>query len=173
MKITLKTEEVLNKQVNAELWSAYMYLSMSAWFKEKGLKGFANWMYVQYQEEITHAIKIYNFVLDRQGSIKLKPIEAVPTDWSDIQNVMEETYKHECKVTALIYNCLDVAEDEKDRATVSMLQWFVDEQKEEEANADEIINQLKLIGNDGQAIYHLDKELAARVFVDSTLTPAP
>jgi len=170
MKINAKVEEVLNHQVNAEFWSAYMYLSMSSWFEEKGLKGFAHWMYVQYQEENTHALKIYHFVLDRQGTITLQPIQAVPTDWSDILNVMEETYKHECKVTAMIYNCIEVAEAEKDRATVSMLQWFVDEQIEEETNADEIIHQPKLIGNDGQAIYHLDKELAARVFVDSTLT---
>jgi ferritin len=82
---------------------------------------------------------------------------------------MEESYKHECKVTAMIYNCLEVAENEKDRATVSMLQWFVDEQIEEETNVDDIINQLKLIGKDGQAIYHLDKQLATRIFVDPTL----
>jgi ferritin len=173
MKINAKVEEVLNNQVHAEFWSAYLYLSMSAWFQKKGLKGFAHWMYIQYQEEITHAIKLYNFVLDRQGSIKLQPIEAVPSEWASIPKVFEESYGHECKVTAMIYNCLDVAEAEKDRATASMLQWFVDEQKEEEANADDILNQLKLIGEDGQGIYHLDKELAARIFVDSTLTTAP
>ena len=172
MKINAKVEGVLNHQVNAEFWSAYMYLSMSAWFEEKGLKGFANWMHVQFQEELTHALKIFNFVLGRQGTIKLQPIEAVPIEWSGILNVMEETYKHEVKVTAMIYKCLDVAEIEKDRATVSMLQWFVDEQIEEETNVDNIINHLKLIGNDGQAIYHLDKELASRVFVDATVTTA-
>jgi len=170
MKIPVKVEEILNKQVNAEFWSAYMYLSMSAWFEEKGLKGFANWMYVQFQEENTHALKIYHFVLGRQGNIKLQPIAGVPAEWKDILDAMEETYQHEVKVTAMIYNCLDVAEKEKDRGTVSMLQWFVDEQIEEETNVDDIINQLKLIGNDGQAIYHLDKELATRVFVDSTIT---
>jgi ferritin len=173
MKLSNKVEAVLNKQINAEFWSAYLYLSMSAWFQEKGLKGFAHWMYIQYQEENTHAIKFFNYVLDRQGSVKLEPIMAVPNEWPNITNVMEEVYKHECIVTGLIYNCYDVAEAEKDRATMSMLQWYVDEQKEEEANADDIINQLKLIGNDGQAIYHLDKELATRIFVDSTLTTAP
>ncbi|MDD4921706.1 MAG: ferritin [Bacteroidales bacterium] len=172
MKINEKVQSVLNKQVNAEFWSAYMYLSMSAWFEEKGLKGFANWMRVQFQEETAHALKIYDFVLERQGTMQLTPIEAVPTKWSGVLNVMEETYKHECKVTAMIYNCLDVAEAEKDRATVSMLQWYVDEQIEEETNVDDIINQLKLIGDDGQAIYLLDKELATRVFVDPTLPKA-
>lgn len=173
MKLNNKVENVLNKQINAELWSAYLYLSMSAWFQEKGLKGFAHWMYVQYQEENTHAIKLYNYVLNRQGSVKLQPIDAVPIEWPDIRTLMNEVYEHECKVTEMIYNCIDVAEIEKDRATMSMLQWYVDEQKEEESNADDIINQLKLIGNDGQAIYHLDKELGTRIFVDSTLTTAP
>lgn len=172
MKINKNVEEVLSKQVNAEFWSANMYLSMSSWFMEKGLKGFANWMRVQYQEENAHALKIFDFILERQGSVKLMAIDAVPTDWKSILEVMEETYKHECKVTAMIYNCIDVAEKEKDRATVSMLQWYVDEQIEEEANVDELISQLKLIGEDGQGLYHLDKELATRVFVDPTLPAA-
>ncbi len=170
MKLKEKVESVLNKQINAEFWSAYLYLSMSAWFQEKGLKGFASWMFVQYQEENTHAIKLYNFVIERQGSVKLQPIGAVPSDWEDIRTLMEDVYKHECLITEMIYDCIEVAEAEKDRATMSMLQWFVDEQIEEEANTDDIINQLKLIGNDGQAIYHLDKELGSRTFVDSTQT---
>lgn len=172
MKINAQVEEVLNNQVNAEFWSAYMYLSMSAWFEQRGLKGFANWMYIQHQEETTHALKIYRYVLGRQGTIALQPIAEVPTDWADIMDVMEETYEHECKVTAMIYNCMEVADTEKDRGTASMLQWFVDEQIEEESNVDEIISQLKLIGEDGNGIYQLDKELATRVFVDSTLTAA-
>jgi ferritin len=169
MKITANVQEVLNKQVNAEFWSAYMYLSMAAWFEEKGLKGFANWMRVQFQEETAHALKFFNYITDRQGKAVLEPIAAVPTEWTSILNVMEETYQHELKVTELIYNCLEVAEKGKDRATMSMLQWYVDEQMEEESNVDEIINQLKLIGDNGQAIYLLDKELATRVFVDPTI----
>jgi len=169
MKIPVKVQDVLNKQVTAEFWSAFLYLSMAAWFEEKGLKGFANWMRVQYQEENAHALKIYDFVLSRQGIMTLEPLAAVPSSWSSIMEVFEESYKHECIVTAMIYNCLEVAETEKDRATVSMLQWFVDEQIEEETNVDDIINQLKLIGDDGQGIYHLDKELATRIFVDPTL----
>jgi ferritin len=168
MKINANVQQVLNHQVNAEFWSAYMYLSMSSWFEEKGLKGFANWMRVQFQEETAHALKLFDFVLARQGSMTLQPIDSVPTQWNNILEVMEETYRHELKVTELIYHCLEVAEQEKDRATMSMLQWFVDEQAEEEANVDVIIAQLKLIGEDGNGIYQLDKELATRVFVDPT-----
>jgi len=172
MKLSKKVEEVLNKQINAELWSAYLYLSMSSWFESKGLKGFANWMRIQYQEENTHALKIFDFILTRAGEIKLEPIAAVPNVWEDINEIFEQSYEHECIVTAMIYNCYDVAESEKDRATTSMLQWYVDEQAEEEKNVTEILDQLKLIGNDGQAIYLLDKELATRVFVDPTLPKA-
>jgi ferritin len=173
MKINNKVEEVLNKQVNAEFWSAYLYLSMSAWCESKGLKGFANWMRVQFQEETTHALKIYDYVLNRSGEIKLQPIAAVDNSWKSILHMFEETYKHECIVTDLIANCYEVAVTEKDHATASMLQWFIDEQTEEESNAIEIIDQLKLLGEKGEGIYHLDKELATRVFVDSTQKPAP
>ena len=168
MKLSKKVEDVLNKQINAEFWSAYMYLSMSSWFESKGLKGFANWMRVQFQEENTHALKFYDYVLSRTGEIKLEPIAAVPATWEDILAIFNQSYEHECKVTAMIYNCYDVAEIEKDRATTSMLQWFIDEQTEEESNVLEIIDQLNLIGENGQAIYLLDKELATRVFVDAT-----
>lgn len=170
MRINANVQEVLNKQINAEFWSAYMYLSMSVWFEGKGLKGFANWMRVQFQEETTHALKFLDFVTERQGIVKLEPIQQVPTEWSGILNVMEAVYEHELIVTELIYNCQETAEKEKDRATASMLQWFVDEQIEEEANVDAIISQLKLIGENGQAIYLLDKELGARVFTDPTAT---
>ncbi len=122
MKLSKKVEEVLNKQINAELWSAYLYLSMSSWFESKGLKGFANWMRIQYQEENTHALKIFDFILTRAGEIKLEPIAAVPNVWEDINEIFEQSYEHECIVTAMIYNCYDVAESEKDRATTSMLQ---------------------------------------------------
>lgn len=172
MKINANVQDVLNKQVNAEFWSAYMYLSMSAWFQDKGLKGFANWMRIQFQEETAHALKFFDYITERQGVAKLEPIAEVPSQWASILEIFEETYAHELKVTELIYNCLEVAEKEKDRATMSMLQWYVDEQIEEESNVDEIINQLKLIGDNGQAIYLLDKELATRVFVDPTLPKA-
>jgi len=172
MKINKKVEEVLNNQVNAEFWSAYLYLSMSAWCESKGLKGFANWMRVQFQEETTHALKIHDFVLSRSGEIKLQPIAAVENSWKGILHIFEETYKHECVVTDLIANCYEVAMAEKDHATAGMLQWFINEQTEEESNALEIIDQIKLLGEKGEGIYLLDKELATRVFTDSTKNPA-
>lgn len=172
MKLNEKVEVILNKQINAEFWSAYLYLSMSSWFETKGLKGFANWMRVQFQEENTHALKLFDFVLKRAGEVKLEPIATVPTTWKNITEIFDETYKHECKVTELIYNCYNVAESEKDHATTSMLKWYIDEQSEEESNAVDILDQLHLIGENGQAIYLLDQQLATRVFVDRTLTPA-
>lgn len=172
MKINKKVEDILNKQVNAELWSAYLYLSMAAWCESKGLKGFANWMRVQFQEETTHALKIYDYVLSRSGDIKLQPIAGVENSWKSLLHMFEETYKHECVVTDLIANCYEVATKEKDHATATMLQWFINEQTEEESNAIEIIDQIKLLGEKGEGIYHLDKQLATRVFVDATQNTA-
>ncbi len=168
MKINKNVEEILNKQITAELWSAYLYLSMSAWCETKGLKGFANWMRIQFQEETTHALKIYDYVLSRSGEIKLAPITEVENSWNNLLHVFEETYKHECLVTDMIAKCYEVAVSEKDHATASMLQWFINEQTEEESNVLEIIDQLKLVGEKGEGIYLLDKELATRVFVDAT-----
>jgi ferritin len=162
MKITKKVEEVLNKQVNAEFWSAYLYLSMAAWCESKGFKGFANWMRVQFHEETTHALKIYNFILERAGEVKLQPIAEVKTSWGSLLNIMEETYEHECKVTALINNCYEVALAEKDYATSTMLQWFIDEQVEEESNALEIIDVLKITGEKSGGVFYLDKKLGSR-----------
>lgn len=168
MKFNKKVEDVLNKQVNAEFWSAFMYLSMSAWFENQGLKGMANWMKIQYLEETSHAMKLYDFIISRGGVAKLAVIDAVPTEWKSITEVFEETYKHECIVTEMIHNCYHVATTEKDYATTNMLQWFIDEQVEEEQNVIEILDQLKLIGDKGQGVFMLNKELAGRVFVDAT-----
>jgi ferritin len=168
MKINKKVEEVLNKQVNAEFWSAYLYLAMSAWFETKGLKGFANWMLIQFKEETTHALKIFDFVNKRGGEIKLQPIAAVDKTWDGLIQIFEETYKHECHVTEMIHNCYDVAVADKDHASASMLKWFIDEQTEEEENALDILDKLKLIGEKGGAVYHLDRELKKRQFKDET-----
>ena len=166
--LSKKLEEAINAQINAEFWSAFMYLSMSAWFENQGLKGMANWMRVQYLEETSHAMKIYDFIISRGGEAKLAAIDAVPTEWKSITEVFEETYKHECLVTEMIHNCYNVAAAEKDHASTNMLQWFIDEQVEEEQNVIEILDQLKLIGDKGQGVYMLNKELASRVFVDAT-----
>ncbi len=167
-----KVEEAINKQINAELWSAYLYLSMSAYFESKNLKGFANWMRVQYQEEVTHAMKFFDYVNERGGRVKLLPIAEVKIEWSSAIDVYEETYKHECKVTELINNIANIALEEKDHATMAELQWFINEQVEEESNADNILQQLKLMEGNNYGLLMLDRELATRVFVDSTQTPA-
>ncbi|MCK9629243.1 MAG: ferritin [Bacteroidales bacterium] len=169
MKINPQVEEALNKQMNAEFWSAHLYLSMSAYFETRALKGFANWMKIQYQEELTHAIKIFDYINSRGGVVKLEAIPEVPVKWNSILEVFQETYNQECKVTASIHECYEVALAQRDHAAANMLQWFIDEQSEEEENALQIVDQLNLIGQEnGQAIYHLDKELGTRVFVDPT-----
>lgn len=170
MAISKKMQDELNKQINAELWSAYMYLSMSSYFENLGFKGFANWMRVQFQEEQTHALKFFDYVISRGGMAALAPIDAVPLKWDSALNAFEETLKHEQHVTALINNLMDVAISEKDYATQSLLKWFIDEQVEEEANVNEIIDELKLLDGKGNGLFMIDRELRSRVFVDSTKT---
>ncbi len=166
--LSKKMENALNEQINAELASAYLYLSMATWLEEKSLEGMANWMMIQFKEEQTHALKFYRYVVDRGGRVLLKPIEGPDTEWNNVLHVFEETLKHEQLVTSLINNLVNLAIEEKDHATNSMLQWFVDEQVEEEANAERIIQQLKMIGDHSHGLLMLDKELAERVFVDET-----
>lgn len=163
--INEKVGKILNEQVNKELYSAYLYLSMSAYFSDLGLLGFANWMRVQAQEETAHAMLIYDFLIDRGYKINLTTIDAVPENWGTPLSVIEAALKHEIYVTGLINNIVAVAEKVQDRATMSYMNWFVDEQVEEEANAKEIIDKLKLIGDDKSALYLLDKDLSTRVFV--------
>jgi ferritin len=163
-----KMLEALNEQINAEQYSALLYLSMSAWFNQKGLQGFANWMYVQYQEELTHANKIFNYVNDRSGKVVIKAIDQVDIDFDSVIDVVEKTLVHEQKVTGLINNLVDIAFEVRDHATQSFLQWFVDEQVEEEANVEEILDSLKLIDGQGNGIFMLDREMRQRTFVDDT-----
>jgi len=156
--------DAMNRQINAELYSAYLYQSMSANFEALGLKGFASWMTVQAQEELTHAMRFYNYVVERGGRVVLDAIEKPQAEWASALDAFKATYEHEQKVTSLINNLVELAAREKDYASNSMLQWFVDEQVEEEASADEILQKLKLIGEDKSALFMLDKELGARVF---------
>lgn len=167
-----KMLNALNEQINAEQYSSLLYLSMSAWFSEKGLPGFANWMYIQYQEEMTHANKFFKYVVERGGKVTLKAIEQMPVDFKDIVEVFEKTKAHEELVTSLINNLVDVAIAERDHAAQSFLKWFVDEQVEEEANVQEILDTLKLINGQGNGIFMLDREMRQRVFVDSTAAAA-
>ncbi len=163
-----KMLNAINNQINAEQYSALLYLSMSAYFYDKGLPGFANWMYIQYQEELTHANKFFNYVNERSGKVTMKAIEQMPTEFEGVIDVFEKTLEHEQNVTSLINNLVDVAIEEKDHATQSFLKWFVDEQVEEEANVQEILDTLKLINGQGNGIFMLDREMRQRTFVDST-----
>lgn len=163
-----KVLKALNEQINAEQYSALLYLSMSAWFEDKGLPGFANWMYVQYQEELTHANKIFKYISERSGRVELKGIEQMPTEFESVTAIAEMTLEHEQHVTSLINKLMDVSIEERDHATQSFLQWFVDEQVEEEANATEILDNLKLISGKGQGLFMIDRELRQRTFVDET-----
>jgi ferritin len=162
MEISKKMAEALNGQINAELYSAYVYLSMSAYFESEDLKGMASWMKAQAQEEVAHAMKIYNFVHERGGRVKLLPIEGPATDWDGPLAVFEAALKHEQHVTGLIHELVSKATAEKDYATKNMLDWFVDEQVEEEATASAIVAKLKMSGGEGPALLMLDAQLGAR-----------
>jgi ferritin len=168
MALNKKVEEEINKQINAELHSAYLYLSMSAYFEAQGLAGFANWMKIQWQEEITHAMKFFDYVNDRGGRVLLQPIAAVEQQWDRPLQAFEATLEHEQKVTSLINNLYEVALDAKDHATASMLKWFIDEQVEEEANAQEIIDNLRMVEGKGNGLFMIDREMKQRTFVDET-----
>jgi ferritin len=163
--INARLEEVINKQINAELYSAYLYLSMAAYFESVNLPGFANWMRVQFEEEQFHGLKFFNYLISRGGRVKLDAIEVPKFEWKSAIEVFEETLEHEKHVTALLNNIAEVAEEEKDRATRNLMVWFIDEQVEEEGNAEKIINELKMIGGEGHGMLMLDREFATRTFV--------
>jgi ferritin len=162
--INEKVRESFNKQITAELYSSYLYLSMAAYFESMNLPGFANWMKVQAQEELVHAMKFFTFINDRSGKVELAAIDGPPVSWETPLTVFEDAYKHEVKVTALINNLVDTALAERDHAAAAFLQWFVTEQVEEEASADGVVQQLRLAGSDGSGLFMLDRELATRVF---------
>ncbi len=162
--ISKKVEEALNGQINAELYSAYLYLSMEAYFESVSLPGFATWMRVQTQEELMHTMKIYGFVNERGGRVLLKSIDQPPTEWESPLAVFEASYKHEQKVTWLINDLVNLAIEQKDHATNSFLQWFVNEQVEEEDSADQVVQKLKMIKNDPGGLFLVDRELGQRVF---------
>jgi len=163
--ISKKMAKALNDQVKNEIFSSYLYLSMSAWATAQGLKGFANWFYVQSKEELVHAIKFYQYILDQGENVELQAINKPENDFKNPVNVFEEVLKHEQFVTKCIYQLIDLALEERDHATNAFLQWFVTEQVEEEASAKEILDQLNLTKSDGNGIFMIDKELATRTFV--------
>lgn len=165
--ISERLHEAINSQINAETWSAYLYLSMSMDAEHKGFKGIANWFYIQYCEEMDHARIFMNYLNERDAKVELKAIEAVPTAWESPLGMFKATLEHEKKVTALINNLAAIAKEDNDFASVNRLVWFIDEQVEEEENAQNIIDKLRMIGDNGYGQYMLDKELAARTYVQT------
>ena len=157
--------EALNNQINAEMYSSYLYLSMSAYLADKGVKGGSQWFYVQAKEEMLHTEKLYNYVISQGSRITLKSIDAPPSEFDSLLNTFEKALAHEKKVTGLINDLVTLAVKEKDHATEIFLQWFVTEQIEEEENATDIIGQLRLAGEVGPGMFMMDRELAARAFV--------
>lgn len=162
--LSKKMEDALNEQINAELWSAYLYLSMGMQFENSGMSGVANWFKIQFKEEQAHAEIFMNYINQRGGRVILKPIAAVDTEWATPLDAFKDTLAHERKVTAMINNLYAIAESEHDYATRDRLAWFVNEQVEEEETAQQLIDKFTLIGNDGMGLYMLNSELAARTY---------
>ena len=162
--ISPKIQDAINAQINAEFWSAYLYLSVGMHFEAEGHTGIANWFRIQFKEEQAHAEIFINYLLSRGGRVELKAIADVPTTWESPLAAYTDTLAHEEKVTALINNLYALAEAEHDYATRGKLDWFVAEQVEEEETAKSLIDRLKLIGDNGLALYMLDQELAQRVY---------
>jgi ferritin len=160
--LTEKMQKALNGQMNAELYSSYLYLSMNAYFKSVSLEGFANWMYYQAQEELEHAMKFYDFLCQRGGRVQLAQIEAPPSEWNSPLAVFEDTLAHEQKVTGLINDLVEIANEERDHASQIFLQWFVSEQVEEEDSVGGVLEQLKLMGEAKGGLFMMDRELAKR-----------
>ena len=161
-------ERALNKQINAELFSAYLYLSMATYFDSINLHGFSNWMTIQAHEELTHAERIYYFVQERGGRVILETINNPQNNWENPLRVFEDAYNHEKMITGMINDLVNLVIEEKDHATNSFLQWFVTEQVEEESSVEEVIHKLRLIGDSGKGIYMLDQFLNQRTFAPPT-----
>ncbi len=155
-------QDALNEQIKNEFYSAHVYLSMSSWFDDQGMPGFAKWMRVQYSEELAHGLRIFDFVNDRDGRAFVLGFDAPPATWKSPLDVFENSYEHEQKVTGMINNLYALAMKEPDYPTMVLLQWFISEQVEEEKNAKLIVDQLKLAGDSSSAILILDREMGAR-----------
>jgi len=168
--ISKKMEDGFNNQIAAEFYSAHLYLAMAAYLESIDLPGFANWMRVQFEEEEFHAHKMFDYVIERDGRAILKGFDAPPAEWKSPMDVFETAYKHEQHVTSLINNLVDIALEEKDHASNIFLQWFVNEQVEEEASAKAIIQQLKLLGESKAGLFQVDREMGQRTFTPPAAT---
>ena len=167
--ISKKLHDAINAQINAELWSAYLYLAMSMDAETKGYKGVANWFFVQFQEEQDHARIFMNYLNSVDAKVTLLPIDEVPATWDSVLDMFKQTLEHEKKVTALINNLAAIANDDRDFASINRLVWFIDEQVEEEENARDMITAVEAVEDNKYGMYMLDKDLAARVYA----TPSP
>ena len=167
-----KLADALNQQINAELYSSYLYLSMAAYFEANNLKGMAHWMQLQADEERAHAMRIYDYLNDRGAQVFLTTIEGPKTEWKSPRDAFEDAYKHEQKITGMIDALMNVAVTEKDGATHDFLEWFVREQVEEESQVQYIVAQLKLVG-DGLGLFLIDQELNKRVVSPGAQASAP
>lgn len=163
--LNTKIQNAINEQINAELYSSYLYLAMSAYCSENGLSGFANWMKIQAQEELAHAQFFFDYVVEHGAHVDLKTIVQPKIEWNNIIEIFEKTLSHEQYVTSRINELMSLAIEEKDHATVSFLKWFIDEQVEEEATAGDILSKLKLSKGEGSVIFFMDQEAAKRTFV--------
>ena len=152
--------KALNDQINAELYSAYMYLGMSAWCEDRNLPGFAAWMRKQFEEEQKHALKIFDYVLEQNEAVQLAGIDQPPATYKTLQEVWEKTYAHEQHVTSLIHQVYALAEKEHDYATKGLMQWYVGEQVEEEQQASRILEQVKMVGTNSSAVFFLDRHVS-------------
>jgi ferritin len=164
-----KIEKAINEQINEELYSSYLYLSMAAYCANLGLMGFASWMNIQVQEELNHAKFFFDYVAERGGRVSLEQIRKPKHEWANIIEVFEETLGHEKHISSRINDIATLALEEKDHATASFLRWFIDEQVEEEASAEDMLNKLKLTKAEGAALFFLDQEAAKRVFVQPVI----
>jgi ferritin len=162
VKLSNRLQEAMNEQIKNELYSAYLYLSMSAYCDAANLPGFAHWMQMQAQEEQAHAMKFYEFIYERGGRVVLQAIDQPPVEFQSPLAIFEQTLEHEQKVTAMIHDLYALAVEEKDYASQAFLQWFVTEQVEEEASATQIVETLKMIGDKGHALIMLDRQLGRR-----------
>ena len=157
-----KIQDAFNKQLNAEMFSSYLYLSMAAYFESQNLKGMAHWMRLQAQEEHAHAMKFLDFINERGGRVLLTTVEGPKTEWESPLAVFEDSYKHECMVTGLINDLMELSIGEKDHAANVFLQWFITEQVEEEASVQEIRDNLKSVGDNGALLFMIDQGLSGR-----------
>lgn len=166
--LSKQLHDAVNAQINAELWSAYLYLAMSMDAEAKGYKGVANWYHVQFHEEQDHARIFMNYLNSRDAKVVLQPIDAVPETWESVAEMFKQTLVHEKKVTALINNLAAIANDDRDFASINRFTWFIDEQVEEEENARELIAAAEAVEGNKYGMYMLDKELAARTYTQAS-----